>query len=256
MSLTEAFWLFLAALLAGALNSIVGGGSFVSFPALLATRMPPINANATNTAALWPGLVASAGAYRRVFARSVWRILPALIVASLAGGLLGAIILLHTSQTTFMRLVPWLLLLATLLFAGSEKASVWIRERCIRVTGSTRVATVGGVALQLLIGVYIGYFGAGVSILVMSMLALIGIQDIHEMNGIRTLLVSVANAAAIILFILARAIVWPQTLLMLVGAMLGGYVGAHYAQKLDPPLVRRLVIFAGFAMSLYFFIRH
>ena len=256
MSLTQAAFLFGAAFLAGALNSVIGGGSFISFPALLFTAMPPINANATNTAALWPGTVASTGAYRRVFSGEVRKLLPPLVLASLLGGLLGACLLLRTPQATFMRLVPWLLLVATLLFISSGRVSAWIRERSVRLTGSTRLATAGGVVLQLLIAVYIGFFGAGVGILVLAMLAVMGLQNIHAMNGMRTLLVSVANAAAIAAFVVAKAVVWPQALLMLVGAALGGYGGAHYAQKMDPKRMRQFVIFAGFAMSLYFFIRH
>ncbi len=255
MSLTQAAFLFGAAFLAGALNSVIGGGSFISFPALLFTAMPPINANATNTAALWPGTVASTGAYRRVFSGEVRKLLPPLVLASLLGGLLGACLLLRTPQATFMRLVPWLLLVATLLFISSGRVSAWIRERSVRLTGSTRLATAGGVVLQLLIAVYIGFFGAGVGILVLAMLAVMGLQNIHAMNGMRTLLVSVANAAAIAAFVVAKAVVWPQALLMLVGAALGGYGGAHYAQKMDPKRMRQFVIFAGFAMSLYFFIR-
>ncbi len=255
MSLTQAAFLFGAAFLAGALNSVIGGGSFISFPALLFTAMPPINANATNTAALWPGTVASTGAYRRVFSGEVRKLLPPLVLASLLGGLLGACLLLRTPQATFMRLVPWLLLVATLLFISSGRVSAWIRERSVHLTGSTRLATAGGVVLQLLIAVYIGFFGAGVGILVLAMLAVMGLQNIHAMNGMRTLLVSVANAAAIAAFVVAKAVVWPQALLMLVGAALGGYGGAHYAQKMDPKRMRQFVIFAGFAMSLYFFIR-
>jgi uncharacterized protein len=255
VSLTQAAFLFGAAFLAGVLNSVVGGGSFISFPALLFTAMPPISANATNTAALWPGTVASAGAYRRVFSGEIRKLLPPLVLASLLGGLLGASILLRTPPATFMRLVPWLLLVATLLFVSSGKVSAWIRERSVRLTGSTWLATAGGVVLQLVIAVYIGFFGAGVGILVLTMLAVIGVQNIHVMNGMRTLLVSVANAAAIAAFVAAKAVVWPQALLMLVGAALGGYGGAHYAQKMDPRRMRHFVIFAGFAMSLYFFIR-
>jgi uncharacterized membrane protein YfcA len=256
VSLSQGLFLFLAALVAGVLNSVVGGGSFISFPALLLTAMPPINANATNTAALWPGLVASTGAYRRALQGEVLKMLPPLMVASSLGGLLGAGILLRTPQATFMRLVPWLLLVATLLFAASGRVSAWIREGSVRLTGSTRVATASAVVLQLLIAVYIGYFGAGVGILMLATLALAGVENIHALNGMRTLLVSVANAAAIAAFIVAKVVVWPQALLMLVGAALGGYGGAHYAQRMDPKRVRRFVIFAGFAMSLYFFVRH
>ncbi len=254
MSFFQGVFLFVAALVAGALNAVAGGGSFVSFPALLFTGMPPINANATNTAALWPGTVASTGAYRRALTGEIRRLLAPLVAASLLGGWLGASLLLRTRQATFMRLVPWLLLVATLLFASSARVSAWVREHSVRLTGSTRLATAGGVLLQLLIAVYIGFFGAGVGILVLAMLALMGVQNIHAMNGMRVLLVSVANAVAIIAFIVAKVIVWPQALLMLVGATLGGYGGAYLAQKMDPRRVRQLVIFLGFAMSLYFFL--
>ncbi len=255
MTLAQATFLFGAAFLAGVLNAVAFGGSFISFPALLLTAMPPINANATNTAALWPGTVASTGAYRRVFSGEVRKLLPPLIVASLLGGLLGAGLLLRTPQATFMRLVPWLLLAATLLFVSSGRVSAWVRARSVRLTGSTWLAMAGGVLLQLLIAIYIGYFGAGVGILVLAMLALIGVQNIHAMNGMRVLLVSVANGVAIIAFMVAKVVVWPQALLMLVGAALGGYGGAYYAQKINPARIRQFVILLGFAMSAYFFTR-
>ena len=255
MSLAQAGFLFAAAFVAGVLNAVAGGGSFISFPALLFTAMPPINANATNTAALWPGTVASTGAYRREFTGEIRKLLPPLVAASLLGGLLGAGLLLRTPQATFMRLVPWLLLVATSLFASSGRVSAWIREHSVRLTGSTRLATAGGVLLQLLIAVYIGFFGAGVGILVLAMLALMGVQNIHAMNGMRVLLVSVANAVAIISFVVAKVIFWPQALLMLVGASLGGYGGAYFARRMNPKRVRQFVIVVGFAMSAYFFIR-
>ena len=256
MSLAQAAFLFLAAFLAGVLNSVAGGGSFISFPALLFTAVPPINANATNTAALWPGTMASTGAYRRVLTGEVRKMLPPLIASGLLGGLLGAGILLRTPQATFMRLVPWLLLGATLLFVWSGRISAWIRERSAHLTGSARLAVAGGVLLQLVIAVYIGFFGAGAGILVLAMLALMGVQNIHAMNGMKTVLVSVANGVALVAFIVAKAVVWPQALLMLAGASLGGYGGAYYAQKMDPQRVRQFVILTGFAMSAYFFIRH
>ena len=175
---------------------------------------------------------------------------------SLLAGLLGARLLLRTPQATFMRLVPWLLLVGTLLVLASDRVSVWVRERSVRLTGSTRPAMVAGVLLQLLIAIYTGYFGAGVGILVLAMLALIGVQNIHAMNGMRVLLVSVANGMAIVAFIAAKMVIWPQALLMLVAASLGGYGGACYGQKINPQRVRQFVIVLGFAMSPYFFIRH
>ncbi len=256
MHFAQAVFLFAAALLAGTLNAVVGGGSFISFPALLFIGIPPISANATNTAGLWPGMVASTSTYRHAFSGKTLKLLPPLVLTGLIGGLVGARILLRTPQATFMRLVPWLLLGGTLIFAWSAKISSWIRGRSARFTGSSRLEIAGAAFLQLLLAVYIGYFGAGVGILILALLALMGVQNIHAMNGLRTLLVSVANATALVTFILAKAIVWPPALLMVVGASLGGYGGAYYAQRINPERVRRFVIAVGLAMSLYFFIRH
>jgi uncharacterized membrane protein YfcA len=246
--------LFFAALLAGALNSVAGGGSFIAFPSLLFAHMPPIQANATSTAALWPGTLASTIAYRGEIAGESRRTILPLLISSFLGGLLGAQILLHTPQSTFLRLVPWLLLSATLLFVASDRITGWIRERSERHGGS-RLMTVGVAILQLVVGIYIGYFGAGSGIMILALLPLLGVTNIHAMNGIKTLLVTVGNAVALVTFIAAKIVVWPQALLMLAGASLGGYGGAFFAQKINPLYIRRFVIIVGLAMSLYFFIR-
>src|SRR5271156_5431841 len=225
--------LFFAALIAGLLNAVAGGGSFISFPALLFTGMAPIAANATNTAALFPGTVASTVAYRNAFTPEARRLLPLLLLTGVVGGFLGARILLSTPQSTFLRLIPWLLLAATLLFLAGPRISAWVRRRA--VAGKTsRPLTIAGFFLELLIAIYIGYFGAGVGILVLSLLALLGMEDIHAMNGVKVLLVSVVNGVAMITFILAKTIFWPQALLMIAGSLIGGYAGAHYAQKKNP----------------------
>lgn len=250
----EPVFLFLAAFLAGALNSVAGGGSFISFPALLLTHMAPIAANATNTAALWPGTVASTIAYRRELGGETRRALLPLVATCFVGGLLGAQILLHTPQATFLRLVPWLLLGATLLFVASNRITSWIRTRTGRHGGS-KFMTVGVAISQLVVAVYIGYFGAGSGILILALLSLLGINNIHAMNGMKTVLVTVGNAVALVTFIVAKIIIWPQAILMLVGASLGGYGGAFFAQKMNPQHIRRTVIAVGFLMSFYFFIR-
>lgn len=255
MSLSEATLLFLAALIAGALNSVAGGGSFISFPALLFARIAPISANATNTAAMWPGTIASTVAYWRDLDSDVRRLLPPLLITGLAGGLLGAFVLLRTPQATFMRLVPWLLLGATLLFVVSGRITAWIRSRSGH-THASRYIFMAGLVLELFIATYIGYFGAGAGILVLALLALLGMENIHAMNGLKTLLVSVVNGVALVLFISARVIVWPQAILMLVGAAIGGYGGAYFARKVNPQYIRWLVIATGFAMSAWFFFRH
>ncbi len=245
-------FLFAAALLAGVLNSVAGGGGFIAFPALVFTGMPPINANATNTAALWPGTVASTGAYRNVLSREDRSLVTPLMVTGLAGGLIGAVVLLKTPQQTFLRLVPWLLLGATLLFCFSRRITLWIRQRG---SESSRLNGIAGAAVQLVIALYIGYFGAGAGILMLALFALMGVENIHTMNGLKTMMASVCNAVALATFIVARAIVWPQALLMIVGAAIGGYGGAYYAQKLPAERVRQFVIFTGFSMSAYFFVR-
>ena len=255
MPVGDAIFLFAAALLAGALNAVAGGGGFIAFPALIFTGMPPIHANATNTAALWPGTVASTGAYRRVLSREAHRFLAPVVVTGMLGGLLGAILLLRTPSATFLNLVPWMLLGATMLFAFSQRLVRRLRASASNWKHAGLAAAVGPAVLQLLIAIYIGFFGAGAGILMLAMFALMGVENIHTMNGLKTLLASICNGVALLTFILARAVIWPQALLMVVGAAIGGYGGAWYAQKLPAARVRQLVIVIGLLMSAYFFLR-
>lgn len=255
MPLNHGLFLFVAAFVAGALNSVAGGGGFIAFPALVFTGMPAINANATNTAALWPGTVASTSAYRGVLKEDARRVLIPLVGTGLLGGMLGAIVLLKTPQRTFLHLVPWLLLMATLLFMVSGRVNEWLHARSASIENASRVHKGGAALVQLIIALYIGYFGAGAGIAMMALFALMGIKNIHTLNGMKTLLASICNGMALITFIVAKAIFWPQAVLMLIGASIGGYGGAYYAQKLPPGRVRQLVIVIGFSMSLYFFVR-
>ena len=236
------------------MNAVAGGGSFITFPALLFTHIPAIPANATNTAAVWPGSVASAVAYRKVLNREAWRMLWPLIIMCFAGALLGAHVLLHTPPETFVKLIPWLLLCATMLFASSGKITAWIQARN-NGEARSRAWMAGGFALQLVIAMYVGYFGAGAGILILALLALMGQHNIHTMNGMKTVLVSVANAVALGTFIVHGIVVWPQALIMIAGSLIGGYGGAHLAQKMKQVYVRRAVIAIGVAVSIYFFIR-
>jgi uncharacterized membrane protein YfcA len=256
-------FLFCAAFAAGVVNSVAGGGSFLTFPALLFVGIAPIAANATNTAALWPGTVAATAAYRKAFTPEALRLLPPLVVTGIIGGVLGAVVLLKTPQATFMRMVPWLLLGATLLFVFSGRITTFIRRRAGHEPGlaaptgtrGTRLLFLGGLFFQLLISIYVGYFGAGVGILFLALLAMLGMEDIHAMNGMKTLLVSVVNGVALVTFIWARAIVWPPAVLMLIATATGGYGGAIVAQKMNPQHVRWTIIGIGFALSIYFFVR-
>jgi uncharacterized protein len=251
VSSQEIALLFGVALIAGALNSIAGGGSFLSFPLLLFLGIPSVNANATNTVALWPGTIASTGAYRKALSGELLKHMLPLIIITLAGSLVGAGLLLRTRLSTFDRLVPWLLLAGTLLFSFRSKVTRWVTRH-----HQGRGPTAGKVAwitlAQGLLGVYIGYFGAGVGIVMLPLLSLMGVEEIHSMSGLRTLIVTCGNAVAVMVFILAHAVYWPQALLMMLGAIMGGYAGAYYAQKMQPKTVSYLVIVIGCAMSAYF----
>ena len=251
----QAIFLLIAAGIAGALNALAGGGSFISFPALLFIRIPAVAANATNTVALWPGLAASTIAYlKRLNAPP--RVLVPLLVTSVAGGWAGALLLLRTPQHTFLRLVPWLLLGGTLLFAfGNSIRSIAGKTAVIDDLRniSWRAILVSSVA-ELLVSIYGGYFGAGIGFMTLAMLAMLGMRDIHAMGAIRTLLAVAINAAAVVTFIVAGAVLWPQCAVMIVGSLAGGWFGAHYAQKADPGKVRVVVIGVGISMSAYFFV--
>jgi uncharacterized protein len=248
--------LFLAAGIAGTLNALAGGGSFISFPALLFTGVPAVEANATNTVALWPGLAASTLAYLKRLAVPRRLLIP-LLVTSVAGGWAGALLLLKTPQHTFLRLVPWLLLGGTLLFAfGNTIRTIAGKGDAIDDLHATSwQAIIVSSFVELLVAIYGGYFGAGIGFITLGMLAALGMRDIHAMGAIRTLLAAAINAAAVITFIVAGAVLWPQFAVMVAGALAGGWFGAHYAQKADPRKVRAFIIVLGMVMSAYFFFR-
>jgi len=239
--------LFVAAVIGGGMNSVAGGGSFVAFPALLFAGVPPVPANATNTIALWPGAVASAVAYRRELA-DVRRELVPLGIAALLGGLAGSLLLLHTAERTFVLLIPWLLLFATLLFTFG-------RPVARRLTGGRRAPLALGIAVQLAISVYGGYFGGGMGIMMLAVFTLLGMTHIHRMNALKNVLGTLINGVAVVAFVLAGAVRWAPGVVMIAGGMTGGYVGAAVARKVDPKRVRTLVVFVAWGMTLYFFIR-
>ncbi len=238
---------------------MAGGGSFVSFPALLFTRVPAVVANATNTVALWPGLAASTIAYLKRL-NAPLRVLLPLLVTSVAGGWAGALLLplllLRTPQHTFLHLVPWLLLSGTLLFTfGNKMRAVAGRAAIIDDLReiSWQLILVASI-VELLVGVYGGYFGAGIGFMTLGMLAALGMRDLLAIGAIRTLLAAAINAAAVVTFIWAGAVLWPQCAVMIAGSLAGGWFGAHYAQKADPRKMRYVVIGVGLVMSAYFFV--
>jgi uncharacterized membrane protein YfcA len=254
MTTLQAAFLLATAVLAGALNSVAGGGSFLSFPALIFTGVPPIQANATNSVALWPGSIAGAGAYRKELAgqRSILLLLSGV---SLVGGLIGAVLLLHTPKDTFTRLIPFLLLFATLLFAFGRRIAAILRRHRSAGHANPRALSVGVALVQLVIATYGGFFGGGIGILMLASLSLTGMENVHEMNAVKTVLTSCINGIAVVTFIVAGAIYWPEALVMIVGAIAGGYGGAAAARKLPPEAVRWFVIAVGLIMTVVFFIK-
>jgi uncharacterized membrane protein YfcA len=252
----QAAVLFVAAMLGGAINSVAGGGSFIAFPALLMYNPGlPIESNATNTVALWPGSVASAGAYRTEL-QAQRHVLVLMSIVSLIGGYIGARILVGTRPRTFEHLLPWLLLVATLLFTFGGEVAKKLRARTKHVEAPSWAGTAGVAALQFCIAIYGGFFGGGIGILMLATLALMGMEDIHTMNALKTVLGSLINGIAVFAFILAGKVMWPQAPVMVVGAVVGGYFGAFYAKKLPPATVRAFVIAVGFAMTAWFFAKY
>ncbi len=245
-------FLLFAGALGGAINAVAGGRSFVSFPALLFTGVPPVPANATNTLALWVGTTASGGAYPQKL-NLPRRIMIPLVVTSVVGGLAGAFLLIKTSAQTFLQVLPWLLLGATLLFAFGKHV---IGHTSMGISHDASSAAVTGASIfEFIVAIYGGYFGGGVGIMNLAMLAALGMTDIHAMNKLKVILGGVINGVATLTFIATGVILWPQGVVMTVGAILGGYSNAHYAQKLPQAWVRAFVILVGTPMTIYFFIR-
>ena len=238
---------------AGAANAIAGGGTFFSFPALLAVGVPPVVANASNSVALWPGSLTSAWAYRAELARFGRQLWP-MVLASLVGGVAGGLLLLAAGDARFSALIPWLLAFATLLFALSPQLSAAVHAFRSRghTTGATAAAS-NNVLVQLIVSVYGGFFGAGMGILMMASLAISGHKDVQEINALKNLLSSVVYSVTVVTFVMANAVSWPHTLIMLVAASAGGYWGARVARSLQGPWLRRVVIGVGTVLSLYYF---
>jgi uncharacterized protein len=252
LTIESILFLFFAGALGGALNSVAGGGSFIAFPALLFTGVPPIPANATNTIALWTAAAASGGAYRKRL-DVPRRVMIPLLAVSLLGGLLGALLLLKTPAQTFMRVLPWLTLGATLLFAFGKKLAGSRQSVIEDGHEASTVALAGTTLFQLCVAIYGGYFGGGMGIVMLAMLAVLGMTDIHAMNALKSVLGFVINGVAVITFIVAGAVYWKHGIVMIAGGMVGGYVGAHYALKMPQSWIRTFVVLVGAAMTVYFF---
>ncbi|MDW3683720.1 sulfite exporter TauE/SafE family protein [Cupriavidus sp. CV2] len=239
---------FCAGLLAGAMNALAGGGSFVSLPALIAAGVPPVLANTSSTIALFPGGIASVWAYRDGLGPVGSVSMRSLLVATLCGGFAGAMLLLWTSSTAFSLVLPWLLLIATLALAFGRRLGEALRARG-RIHGHAVLA------IQFALGVYGGYFGGAVGIMMLAMWGLLDGRDLKSLNAPRTLLVSAANAVAVLTFVVAHAVRWPETLAMLVAAVIGGYGGARIGRRASPGIIRAGTLLATSCITLAFFVR-
>ena len=253
LTLLHSLLLFSTAFIAGGLNAVAGGGSFITFPTLIFTGVPPVVANATNNTAMWVATIATVGAYRKDLSVQR-RELLLLCCTSLLGGLIGSVALLYTSPDVFKKLIPYLLLLATLIFTFSEPLKAWFQLQSQNSSPQSPPIIVL-MLVQLVIAIYGGFFGAGLGILMLATLAFLGIKNIHTMNAFKAFLGSCVNGIAIVPFIFAGVIAWHQAILMATGASLGGYLCAHYARKLEPRLIRIFVMVVAFTMTAYFFIQ-
>ncbi|MBI3412348.1 MAG: sulfite exporter TauE/SafE family protein [Planctomycetes bacterium] len=242
-------WLCLTALAAGMQNAIAGGGTLLTFPALLAV-VAPVMANGTSTVALFPGSIASAWGYRKKVAASKrWIIL--LTIPSILGGASGTLLVTLMPDKVFEDLIPWLVLGAAILFLLQPTIGKSLRRAH---QGKPKAWTLAGIIVfQFLVAIYGGYFGAGIGILMLSSLAFLDLADIHEVNALKTWLAFCINCVAAVVFVVQGQVSWPHALAMMVAAIVGGYVGARLALKLKPVYVRWIVIVIGFGLAAYFF---
>ena len=248
--------LFGTALLAGAINSVAGGGTLLTYPALFWAGVPAVDANGTSTVALVPGSLSAAWGYRGEMSGSrrdlLWMAVP-----SLVGGFLGARYAESVGNALFARLVPWLILSATALFMAQEPVRRWIGrgDDGGREPGARRGGFLGAALFQFGVALYGGFFGAGIGILMLAALGFLGLTNIHRMNGIKNVAAICINGVAALTFIAGRKVHWPLALLMMIGAILGGYGGAGLARRVGQANVRRIVAGIGISIGLVMLVR-
>ncbi len=240
--------LLLAGLIAGAMNAMVGGGSFVTLPALIATGMPSISANATSSVALWPGGLASAAVYRHDQRPVAGMPVRLMLIVTLIGGAIGAGLLLVTPVRLFDQLLPWLLLVATLALAFARRIGPWMQAKI----GPRRAPLLFG---QLLLGVYGGYYGGAVGLMMLALWSLIDSADVKALAGSRTAMVSAANSVAIFCFALAGVVQWAAAAWLGAGALVGGYAGARIGKLLPSALIRAATLTLCTVITSLFFVR-
>jgi uncharacterized protein len=255
LSVSEQLWLGVSALAAGAVNSVAGGGTLLTFPVLLAVLAPlgdaaGVFANATSTIALAPGSLAGAWGYRHEMS-TVRRWTTLLLVPSLVGGVVGALLLTTMEAKVFQLLIPWLILTAALLFLVQPLVARLIQAK--PHTAPSRHTLVVVMIFQFLVSVYGGYFGAGIGILMLSALALMGLPGVHEMNAVKTFLAFCINGVSVVIFVLQQKVEWRVVPIMAASSIVGGYLGAQVARRIRPYLVRWLIVAVGLGLAGYQF---
>ena len=248
MSFIHAATMFIAAFLAGIVNSIAGGGTLLTFPVLIWLGLDPKIANATSTVALWPGLFGGTFGYRREMNDSSL-ILMRLGVISVIGGGVGAWLLIATPSPTFARLVPFLILFATILFMIQGPVNRWLRMPAASGDSAKAWWTIA-IVVQFFSAMYGGYFGAGNGIWMLAAMGFLGMHDIHRANGIKNFLGVCINSVAVVSFSIVHMVVWPKALLMAVAALAGGYFGSRTAQRVGRLSIRRAIVVIGFAITI------
>jgi len=237
-----------AGFVAGIMNAIAGGGTFITFSTLVFLGVPSVVANASNAVALVPASFASAWGYRRDFQTFEGVSFKPMLAASALGGLVGAVLLVVTPETTFDGLVPWLLLVATVVFAFGPQFIPKLRARF----------TIGQMTLlsgQFLIGIYGGYFGGAMGIMMLAVYSLFGLADLNAMNAMKSALSGTINCIAAALFVVTGNVVWKETAIIMAAAVAGGYMGAHYGRRMNPVYLRALIICISVIVTIIFFVR-
>jgi uncharacterized membrane protein YfcA len=245
--------LFLAGVLAGVCNAIAGGGTFFTFPVFLSAGIPPVVANASNAVAVWPGHAIAAVSYRRELQELQHGIKGSIVIA-MTGGAVGALLLAYIGNRSFSMLIPFLILFATLLFAYGKRINSWIDDRAASIS----IESPGYLnrVLEFVVAVYGGFFGAGLGIMLMGGLLMLGIHDVHANNALKNLLGAVITSVSVVVLSVSGLVSWTHTVFALVGAVIGGFLGVPLARLLPDNWLRRLVIIIGIFLTVYYFAKY
>lgn len=251
--ITAVIILFGAGLLAGISNAIAGGGTFFTFPVFLSLGIPPVIAGASNTIAVWPGHALAVVGYRREL-RSFSKGMAGSIVVALAGGVVGALLLTFVGNQAFSKLIPFLIFFATVLFACGRSIGAWLKARTstLSLTEPSFLVRI----FEFCFAVYGGFFGAGLGIMLMAGLLMLGVSDVQANNALKNLLAAVITSVAVVVFSVSGLVSWPHTAVAFLGAVLGGLIGSRVARTLSATWLRRIVITAGLGLSFHYFLKY